>query len=230
MFRLILGGIYILCSYSKAKKVKNASFDVRYFEARKACLKFLSIVKTPVEVNDINLPEGPTLFVSNHQGTIDPLVIVAALNKPTTFISKKENKKIPVISTWAEILDLIYFDRDDQASAIKMLREATRWMKAGNSVLVFPEGTRSKSSVVNSFHEASLKPAYLAKANIVPITLHNVYGDFNNIKTKTPYRITIGEAICYDDYKDKSLTELASQLHDRIDETIKKCNCVENKE
>ncbi|MEG0076814.1 MAG: lysophospholipid acyltransferase family protein [Anaerorhabdus sp.] len=220
MFRLLLGGIYLLRTYPIAKRIKNESFDVRYHEAREASLKFLRLVKTSVLVNEQELPEGETLFVSNHQGTIDPLVIVAAIKKPTTFISKKENKKIPIISTWAEVLDLIYFDREDQSSAIKMLREASRWLKAGNSVLIFPEGTRSKSATVHGFHEASLKPAYLAKANIVPITLHNVYKDFDNIKTKTPYRITIGKPLSYEDYKDKDLKELADYLHDEIENPI----------
>ncbi|MFV0552663.1 MAG: lysophospholipid acyltransferase family protein [Anaerorhabdus sp.] len=220
MFRLLKGGIYILFTGSKARRLKNASFEERYKAARECCLKFFKLVKTPVIYNDVKLPEGPVLFVSNHQGTIDPLVIVAALEKPTTFISKQENKKIPIISTWASLLDLIYFDRDDQASAIKMLRESTRWLKSGKSVLVFPEGTRSKSKKVNEFHEASLKPAYLAKASIVPITLHNVYEDFNNIKSKKPYRITIGKLQTYEIYKDKNLEELAKELQQEIEMTI----------
>lgn len=220
MFRLFFGAIYVLFTWFVAHRVKDESFEARYHAARKCCLKFLNIVKTPVICNEIELPEGPVLFVSNHQGTIDPLVIVAAIKKPTTFVSKQENKKIPVINTWANRLDLIYFNREEQASAVKMLRESTRWMKAGNSVLIFPEGTRSKSSLVNDFHEASLKPAYLAKATVVPITLHNVYGDFNNIKTKTPYRVTIGNAIFYEEYKDKDLKEFAKMLNLQIKETI----------
>lgn len=220
MFRLLKGGVYILFTGSKARRLKNTSFEERYKAARECCLKFFKLVKTPVIYNDVKLPEGPVLFVSNHQGTIDPLVIVAALEKPTTFISKQENKKIPIISTWASLLDLIYFDRDDQASAIKMLRESTRWLKSGKSVLVFPEGTRSKSKKVNEFHEASLKPAYLAKASIVPITLHNVYEDFNNIKSKKPYHITIGKLQTYEIYKDKNLEELAKELQQEIEMTI----------
>lgn len=216
MFRLLRGALYVLMTYGTTKKIKNASFEVRYQEAREACLKFLEIVKTPVEINEQELPDGATLYVSNHQGTIDPLVLVAAINKPTTFISKQENKKIPIISAWAEVLDLIYFDRNDQNSAIKMLREATRWLKSGKSVLIFPEGTRSKSSHVNAFHGASLKPAYLAKANIVPITLCNVYLDFDNIKTKTPYQIRIGKPMSYEEYKDKDLDELATILQKEI--------------
>lgn len=216
MFRLFKGVIYILFTGSKAKSVKNASFEERYHAARECCLKFFETVKTPVVYNDMKLPEGPILFVSNHQGTIDPLVIVAALEKPTTFISKQENKKIPIISTWASLLDLIYFDRDEQASAIKMLRESTRWLKSGKSILIFPEGTRSKSSNVNEFHEASLKPAYLSKATIVPITLCNVYMDFDNIKTKTPYQIRIGTPLSFEEYKDIDLKELSEQVRNKI--------------
>lgn len=220
MFRLLKGGIYILFTGSKARRVKNAAFEERYKAARECCLKFFKLVKTPVIYNDVKLPEGPVLFVSNHQGTIDPLVIVAALEKPTTFISKQENKKIPIISTWASLLDLIYFDRDDQASAIKMLRESTRWLKSGKSVLIFPEGTRSKSNIVNEFHEASLKPAYLAKATIVPITLCNVYLDFNNIKTNTPYQIRIGTPIFFEEYKNIELKELSEQVRKIIIENM----------
>ncbi|MEG0404162.1 lysophospholipid acyltransferase family protein [Anaerorhabdus sp.] len=220
MFRIFKGIIYVLITWFSAKKVEHKSFSIRYQTTRECCLEFLRIVKTPVLSNDVDLPNGAVLFVSNHQGTMDPLIIVAAIQKPTTFISKKENKKIPVINTWARILDLIYFDRNDQSSAIKMLREASRWLKDGNSVLIFPEGTRSKCKTVNTFHEAALKPAYLGKASIVPITLHNVFEDFNNIKTKTPYRVTIGKPLLYEDYKDKDLKELAKYLHDEIKKPI----------
>lgn len=220
MIRLVLGALYFVSTWFVAKSARYHSFEKRYGAARKCSRRFLKVVDTKLECNEFVYPKGPILFVSNHQGTIDPLLLIAAINKPMTFISKQENKKIPIINSWARVLGLIYFDRNEQSSAIKMLRETTRWLKDGNSILVFPEGTRSKSKHVYEFHEASLKPAYLAQATIVPITLHNAYTNFENMKHKIPYKITIGKARTYQSYCNQDLKLLANELKQEIEKNI----------
>lgn len=220
MIRLFFGALYFLTTWFEAIQVQRQPFEKRYQSARKCSHRFMSVVKSQVVCNQIDYPQGAILFVANHQGTIDPLLLVAAISKPMTFISKQENKKIPIIQTWAKVLELIYFDRKDQSSAIKMLRETTRWLKSGQSVLVFPEGTRSKSVQVNAFHEGSLKPAYLAHATIVTVTLHDAYTNFENMKNKKPYKITIGKLHKYESYCHLDLKTLASQLQQEIESTL----------
>lgn len=62
-----------------------------------------------------------------------------------------------------------------------MLREVTRRLKKGDNILIFPEGTRSKSSKVNEFKQGSTIPAQLSKDKIVPIAIDNSYS-FSNSK------------------------------------------------
>lgn len=221
MIRTILSILWLVISWPAAFVIRNKKFEEKYNITRKCVNVFFKIAKAPVVVHGISYHENtPILFVSNHQGTLDPLVIVDAISTPMTFISKEENKKFPIISSWAKSLELIYFNRSQQDSAVKMLRETSRTLKSGKSVLVFPEGTRAKCNKMADFHAASLKPAYLAKASIVPVTLHDSFEDFNNIKNKKGFTVTVGNLLTFEDYKQMDINDLAKTLHDIIEKPL----------
>ena len=92
-----------------------------------------------------------------------------------SFISKKENLKIPVVKTWGKLIEFITFDRSNFEQNVAMLRQATRTLKEGRSLLIFPEGTRSRGENLLPFKEKALSPAYFAKRGIVPLSLKNAY-------------------------------------------------------
>ena len=86
--------------------------------------------------------QGPILFVSNHQGTLDPAPLVASCPLPFGFISKKENETIPLLGRWAQLIGTIHFDRETREGNVHMLRESARRLKQGKNLLIFPKGTR----------------------------------------------------------------------------------------
>ena len=86
------------------------------------------------------------LFVSNHQSAFDMLLQMSIITTPFTFISKKENEKLPYVANWAKTLELIYFDREDRASAIHMLRESARQLKSGRNPVSYTHLCRSENS------------------------------------------------------------------------------------
>jgi len=124
---------------------------MRYFETRFQCLQkncqnLLKVMGIEIEMivsSKIDLKETYYL-VSNHQGTLDPILIMASSPFPHSFISKKENLKIPVVKTWGRLIEFITFDRTNFEQNVAMLRSATRYLKEGRSLLIFPEGTRSR--------------------------------------------------------------------------------------
>lgn len=115
------------------------------------------------------------LFISNHQGTLDPALIAAFCPVPLRFVSKKSNEKLPLLGRWARAAGTLHFDRDSRKDNIAMLRQACRLLKSGKNVLIFPEGTRSRSAQCHPFQPGSLQPALLAKADIVPVVLQGSY-------------------------------------------------------
>lgn len=160
-----------------------------------------------------------TLIVCNHQGLIDPLPIVCAIKSPLSFVSKIENKKILGIGEWGKVIDLIYFDRESREGNVKMLRECTQQLKAGGNVLIFPEGTRSKSDQMNPFKAKAFGIVKMAKANVLPISLSHAYDPFNP-KIKEPLTMTIHPLMTYESIKELDVETLSDTLYDIISSAI----------
>lgn len=170
-----------------------------------------------------NVPLNETIyFVSNHQGTMDPALILASCPVHLAFISKKENEKIPLFGRWATNIGTIHFDRESREGNVHMLREAARELKKGHNLLIFPEGTRSKGDAMNPFKAGALKPAYLAKATIVPIALQKSYVlDIKGDKTKH-IGIVYGKPIRPEEYKQTDSEVLAKDIQNWIKRQVKR--------
>ena len=168
-----------------------------------------------------NVPQQETIyFVSNHQGTLDPALVLASCPVHLAFISKKENETMPIFGRWARNIGTIHFDRDSREGNVHMLREAARELKQKKNLLVFPEGTRSKGDAMNEFKAGSLLPAYLTKATIVPVVLKNAYTLDVGTSHSKKLEIEYGKPIRAEEYKKISQEDLAKDLHDWIQSRI----------
>lgn len=168
-----------------------------------------------------NIPEtGAILFVSNHQGTLDPALVVASCPYPMAFISKKKNEKLPIFGRIAVCLGVIHFDSDTREGNVYMLREAARRLKQGKRLLIFPEGTRSRHDQMNPFKAGALQPAFLAKATIVPITLNNAYCIDDKKDKNRNLSITYGTPLTYEMYKGKDKQEVSDYIYQEIEKNI----------
>ncbi len=202
--------------------VRSKPFEVRYAHISKWCTRLFRClhVKLEVEMEEALPKDRVVQFVSNHQSFFDLLMLEAGIPVPFTFVSKEENKKIPYLSSWAKNLELIYFDRDDQSSAVHMLRESTRRLKAGQNVLIFPEGTRSTGKQMNEMQAGSIQPAFMANCDIVPITLCNSYDYKAILKRRGTFYMKIGKPIPYEQYKPKKAPGIIQELQVSMQQTI----------
>lgn len=167
------------------------------------------------------VPADETIyFVSNHQGTLDPVPLLAACPVHMAFISKKENEKLPFFGRWARLIGTIHFDRTSREGNVHMLREASRQLKAGHNLLIFPEGTRSRGNRMHDFKDGALLPAYLAKAVIVPVTLCNSYVLDRKKDRCRDIGVIFGDPIRFDEYGKKDREEFSQSLHDLIQSRI----------
>lgn len=208
--------------YFSALKQKHRSFDKRWFTLKHWCLRFFTLMKIPYEVTQRGEPiEETVYYVCNHQGQFDPILLMAALNRPMTFISKVENLKIPVIGKWGRLIGFITFKREAFEDNVTMLRQSARTLKEGRSVLIFPEGTRSKGNDLLDFKPGSLLPAYLAKVSIVPITQIHTHELDKSGKLKHTLQVIIDEPIPYASFKDTPYADMAIKIHDQIQANIK---------
>ena len=76
------------------------------------------------------------------------------------------------------LIDCIFLDRKDMKQSVQALMEATRMVKGGKSLIIFPEGTRSKGGPAHEFKGGAFKVATRNKVPIVPITIDGSYTMF----------------------------------------------------
>ncbi|EHI96858.1 1-acyl-sn-glycerol-3-phosphate acyltransferase [Clostridium sp. DL-VIII] len=134
-----------------------------------------------------NLPKDKTvLFVSNHQSNFDIPLLLSTIDIPKGFIAKKELESWPFISTWMKYINCIFMDRDNLRKSAEAIVDGIKLLKSGYSMVIFPEGTRSKGKPVNEFKGGSFKLATKSKCPIVPLTINGTYKllEANNNKIK----------------------------------------------
>lgn len=173
-------------------------------------------------INPENLPEkGPVVYVSNHQSYADILTLLNVIKHQVGFIAKEELAKIPVFSKWILRIRSLFIIRADTRESLRTISEGADMIRDGFSLIIFPEGTRSKSGEMAAFKAGSLKLATKARAVIVPVTIngsYRMYEETGNIKKNTRIEVTVHEPIDTAGMDRKELAELS----DRIEETIRK--------
>jgi 1-acyl-sn-glycerol-3-phosphate acyltransferase len=123
-----------------------------------------------------NLPSaGGVLFVSNHQGAFDIPLLIGYVHGLKGFVAKREVGRLPIAGIWMRLLGCIFIDRRDRRQSARAIARGIADLQAGRSLIVFPEGTRSKSGAMNRFKDGSFKLATRSGAAIVPLTIDGSY-------------------------------------------------------
>ena len=163
-----------------------------------------------------NLPKDETVvFISNHQGNFDIPLIMAYIDMPKGFISKIEAKKIPIVVKWMELIHCVFMDRSTLKGSAGAIIEGIKVLKAGHSLVIFPEGTRSRGDQMSEFKHASFKLATKPGVPIVPITIDGSYKimEQNNNKIKPAHvKLTIHPAVPTKGLSKEELEALPDQV------------------
>jgi 1-acyl-sn-glycerol-3-phosphate acyltransferase len=112
-----------------------------------------------------------SVFVCNHVSNIDPPALFMVLPR-IAVILKRELRRIPLLGYVMEMGGFIYVDRQARGSRRDALEKAVATLKSGISLLVFPEGTRSRDGRLLPFRPGPFTIAIEAQKPIVPITVH----------------------------------------------------------
>ena len=119
-----------------------------------------------------NIPHGPVIFMSNHQSSFDILALLAAMPRQFYWIAKKELFEIPVFGTSMRRGGYIPLDRGDGRKAFRSMDNAAKVIREGKSVVMFPEGTRSKDRRLLPFKRGGFLLALRAAVPVVPLTIN----------------------------------------------------------
>ena len=113
---------------------------------------------------------GPTVMVANHLSLLD-ILILFRLFTHFKWVSKIENFRVPFIGWHVYLIEYIAQRRGDKQSVIRMLRRCQETLGAGNSIIMFPEGTRSTTRQMRRFKPGAFELAIKARVPIQPIVL-----------------------------------------------------------
>jgi len=163
-------------------------------------------------INEEKLPQdGQFLLASNHRSIVDPLIVEIVTKKSKIFgywISKKELYNSFFFGSFTRNGGSILLDRESSQMS-KFFTDIKKCVKAGNSIYVFPEGTRNKSNAeIGKFKEGSRIIAIKNRLPILPIFIrtqanNTLISALKDEKKQRIIEVEIGEVI---DYKDKSLS------------------------
>lgn len=123
-----------------------------------------------------NIPQDePVVFISNHQGNFDIAIFMAYIPTSKGYVAKMETKKIPIIRTWMTYMHCVFMDRSSLKTAAAAIIEGVKTIKEGHSLVIFPEGTRSRGDEIGEFKGGSFKLATKPGVPIVPVTINGSY-------------------------------------------------------
>lgn len=183
-------------------------------------LKIAGVKADYVGENRIPL-DTPVLYVGNHRSYFDIPLTYVKVPRPTGFVSKKEMERFPLLRNWMRYLHCLFLDRKNIKEGMKTILEAIEKVKSGISIVIFPEGTRSKApDTFLPFHAGSLKIAEKAGCPIIPMAIVNssaIFEDHLPKMKKTHVIVEFGEPI----YPDKLDKEQKKGLCDMVEARIK---------
>ena len=115
-------------------------------------------------------PTGPVLFAANHRSFLDPMLVGMCLHDPISYFAKAELWRIPVVGMALRLMQSIPVERENPGMSSMM--GAIERLRQGIGVLVFPEGTRTRSGRVGRLRDGPALFARRAEVPLVPVYVH----------------------------------------------------------
>ena len=159
----------------RGEEARRRALVNRFVVAWASSLLRLAGVRAEVTGRE-NIPAGEAVvFVGNHQGNFDVPLALTCLDAPHSIMAKAQLSRLPFIRAWMEQLRCVFLEREDPRKAAAALGEAVRLVAGGESMVIFPEGTRSKGPRMGEFKGGAFRVALKTGAPVVPVAIDGSY-------------------------------------------------------
>jgi lyso-ornithine lipid O-acyltransferase len=164
-------GFTTLATAARLGRLRNSARD----GARERALVLRDVARRMLTLHGLELdaegplPLGPALLTANHVSWLDPLVVASLV--PCSPISKADVSAWPVVGSIARELGVVFVERGDPHSGLRVMRVSETALELGLSVLNFPEGTTTRGQTVLPFKKGLFGLAKRVNVPVVPIAL-----------------------------------------------------------
>jgi 1-acyl-sn-glycerol-3-phosphate acyltransferase len=165
-----------------------------------------------------NIPaEGGVLVVANHQSHLDPPLVGIGCWRAMNYLARETLFRFGPFGWLIRAVDAIPIDRE--GVGLSGIKESIRRLKAGEIVVMFPEGTRSPDGEIGPFRPGFTALATRSKAAILPVAIEGAYAAWPRRRwLPRPGRVLVhyGRPLLPDEIAGRGDEELAAEIRRRV--------------
>jgi 1-acyl-sn-glycerol-3-phosphate acyltransferase len=154
------------------------------------------------------------------------ILVLYQLFVPYKWVSKKENFSIPIIGWLMRLNEYLELVRGDPVSVKKMMGKVRMAVENGNSIMMFPEGTRYPGGRLGAFREGAFRMAIENKTDIIPILLDGTARALPKrgavLTGFTKIRVRVFDPISHNSFSEMEPAELMNQVREFMSEEYRK--------
>lgn len=214
--------VWLVFIYMKRTDPKG---KFRHFLLHQTCFMMIFFCNIKVKVVGREfVPKEPYVCYANHKSNIDPIILYYAMHRICSAVGKKSLFRYPVVKQIKPVFGVIPLDRENDREAAKSMIEAIRSVKAGLSMMIFPEGgikSRDTEEMVN-LRAGAYKLVTKSEALLLPAT---IIGSSQTKKRKTIFKrvkvtVVFHKPLTHEEYGKYNTTEIGKMVMNMTHEDI----------
>lgn len=175
-------------------------------------------------------PSGPVLVLSNHQSHLDPPLVGLCFDRRLNYLARDTLFGFAPFRWLIYYLDAIPLDRE--GIGLGGLKECLKRLKAGEMILLFPEGTRTRDGEIGTIKPGFLALARRSKSALLPVAMEGAYEAWprkNPLPRPAVVHVEIGKPLLPADFADWTDEMLLAEIEQRIKQCHDKARAYRNR-